>query len=1130
LSLSAAVALTGVAQAQIASPVANISPVNSDRDNSNPNSASGGRVNGLAAHPTNDRIYFAASEWGGLFRTTDRGRTWSYLPAHVPQATWDVEFDPSDGNVIVATSFYDGKTRPLSGINISRDGGSTWRVPTGARPAAGDCASAAARAEPAAFGIDFDRDAPDNVYVGTNCGLAVSRDGGATWDFIDPTPGDGGGLNVYDVIVHHNGIVDVCGDDGHQRSSDGGATFVAGAAETGNRCTLAASPDEADVIFMSLGTQIFESRDGGASWPTSFANPAPQGRIPFLTVNDRSGAAFDLWYGDVRLFRAGCTTPANTGSTAQRCPASGGWTAAQTGAHADVGDLAFDPNDATDACPAIFSNDGGVYFNERTGSDCHDPRWEQPTRSVTALWLWDMDGNARVAPGQEGVYMGQQDSGAFGTRDAPAASPDWNAPDCCDVFDVEAEPARVVYTLCCFGGGRATRMFLDDDSMDGGSEIPTYPAGNLVGFRDTDSLSNYAANSYALVTSAGVFFTTDIGASPIVWQTLGTGAPGGMCGIYSSRRRDGTPVFTARVGGCGLGRTGQLWQHAGATTTGAWTRVDRNGVSQFGAFGVNPTDPRHIVANDRSGATPEMVRTFDGGATWTRLPQLDSMLIGHGDFVAVTQQGARPGDAGYPQASMVAINPSDPDMIVAAGQDSGVFLSLDGGNSWQLVTDPRTNNALRPHLSRPLFAHFETFFNGHANLFVGARGRGAWRIAVNRPTYVAYSRFDGDAIGDLAIGSPWGIGTLEKSGNSFTALALKPNGSSFDGWLLNTADNRLEAVGDLDGNGRSEMVFASPWGIGVLYLNGSTYGARMLKPNGTRFGDWLLNTHDNRLGPLGDFDGNGDHEMLVSSPWGIGVFDFSGSSFDVPVMVPNGTRLDGWLLNTADNRFGPVGDFDSDGRDEVMVTSPWGIGIFNIDGGTISTAALKPNGSRFDGWLLNTADNRFGPVGDFNADNRDDIVVRSPWGIGLLNLSGNSFSGLMLKPNGTDFAGWQLDTGSDHSWAAGNFAATNRDDLFVAGIPGIAVMRFDTPSKTFQALAVGNNGTRFGGWLLNTQDNRFDGFRDLTGDGRADILVSSPWGIGILSQSTSGFDNPVIAANGTRFGGWLLNTMDNKLW
>jgi hypothetical protein len=1120
-----------LATAQIASPVVNISPVNSDRDNSDPNSASGGRVNKLAAHPTNDQIYFAASEWGGLYRSTDRGRNWSYIPSHVPQVTWDVEFDPSDANVLIATSFFDGKVSSRSGINVSRDGGVTWRLPPTARPELADCAIAAAAAEPAAFGIAFDPDTPDNVYVGTNCGLAISTDGGMTWDFTDPTPGDGGGLNVYDVIVHNNGIIDVCGDDGHQRSTDGGANFAAGAAEVGGRCTLAVSPDEANVLFMSVGTQIFESRNAGGSWPTSFVNPGPQGRIPFLKVNDRSGAAFDLWYGDTQLFRASCTTPANTNLNTARCPASNTWSNAQAGGHWDVGDLTFDPNDGQDACPVIFSNDGGVYFNQRSGSNCHDPRWEQPQRSVTALWLWDMDGNTRVTPGQEGVYMGQQDSGAFGTREAAGSAPDWNSPACCDVFDVEAENNRVVYTVCCFGGGgRATRMFLDGDNMDGGSEIPTYPTGNLVGFRDTDSLSNYAPNSYAVVTSSGVFFTTNIAAGTISWQQLGTGVPAGICGIYSSQRNDGTPVFTARVGGCRLGETGALWQHIGATTTGNWVQIQRNGASQFGAFGVNPRNPSHIIANDMSGSTPTMVRTFNGGTNWTALTQLDIMLTGNGDFLVQTQMGSQPGDNGYPQASLVAINPADSDMIVAAGQDSGVFLSLDGGNSWRPMTDPRTNNALRPHLSRPLFAHFETFFNGHANVYIGARGRGAWRVTINRYTFVTSSDFDGNGTGDIAIGSPWGIGTLEKTGNSFTALALKPNGSRFDGWLLNTADNRLEIIADLNGNGKSEMVFASPWGIGVLHLAGNTYRANMLHPNGTRFGGWRLNTEDNRFGPVGDFDGDGKDEVMVSSPWGIGVFEFNGTTFTVPVMAPNGTRFDGWLLNTADNRFGPVGDFDGDGKDEVMVSSPWGIGVFNIDGGTISTPALKPNGTRFDGWLLNTADNRFGPVGDFDGDSKDDIVVRSPWGIGLLNLSGSTFAGLMLKPNGTDFGGWLLDTASNGNWAAGNFAHNSRDDLFCSGLSGIAILNFDKPSKTFKATVVANNGSRFGGWLLSTQDNHFSGFHDITGDNRADIVVSSPWGIGVLSQSGNTFSLPISARNGTRFGGWLLNTLDNKFW
>jgi hypothetical protein len=47
-------------------------------------------------------------------------------------------------------------------------------------------------------------------------------------------------------------------------------------------------------------------------------------------------------------------------------------------------------------------------------------------------------------------------------------------------------------------------------------------------------------------------------------------------------------------------------------------------------------------------------------------------------------------------------------------------------------------------------------------------------------------------------------------------------------------------------------------------------------------------------------------------------------------MAPNGARFGGWLLGTTVNQFGPAGDFNGDGADEVFVTSPWGIGILKL--------------------------------------------------------------------------------------------------------------------------------------------------------------------------------------------------------
>jgi acyl-CoA hydrolase len=330
---------------------------------------------------------------------------------------------------------------------------------------------------------------------------------------------------------------------------------------------------------------------------------------------------------------------------------------------------------------------------------------------------------------------------------------------------------------------------------------------------------------------------------------------------------------------------------------------------------------------------------------------------------------------------------------------------------------------------------------------------------------------EGDPEAEILVSSPWGVGEWKLAGAAMTAPTMSPNGTRFGGWLLNTADNDIGPVADLDGDGRGEVLVSSPWGVGVWKLADSTMTAPMLAPNGTRFGGWLLNTADNDIGPVADYDGDHQAEILVSSPWGVGVWKLAGSTMTAPMLAPNGTRFGGWLLNTKDNDIGPAADFDGDGAAEVLVTSPWGVGVWKLAGSTMTAPVMAPNGTRFGGWLLNTADNDFGPVGDFDGDGHPEILVSSPWGISVWKMSGGTFSLLMMAPN----------------------------------------------------------GTRFGGWLLNTADNVFGPAADYDGDGKAEILVSSPWGVGIWKLAGSTMTAPMMAPNGTRFGGWLLNTADNNL-
>ena len=304
--------------------------------------STGGRVNHLG-RATNSILY-AASEFGGLFKSTDAGRSWARLDAHLPTRVSSVKASPGNPDLVVATSIYDGRVNSFAGINVSHDGGVTWSKPVSTKPPAGFCLNSPNVNEPSAFGIAFDPENAAHIFVGTNCGLAKSIDGGLNWTFINPERRATRATNVIDVVVHHGGIIDTCGFAGHFRSIDGGGTWVGpqagGTPLPAGVCSLAPSPDESSVLFATVGLRIFETDNGGASWNTEFANPKLVERVPFVATNKRQGRNFDLWFGNKQLFRASCTTPA-TPAPGARCPPSSTWTVTGSGSHPDMGDVVF---------------------------------------------------------------------------------------------------------------------------------------------------------------------------------------------------------------------------------------------------------------------------------------------------------------------------------------------------------------------------------------------------------------------------------------------------------------------------------------------------------------------------------------------------------------------------------------------------------------------------------------------------------------------------------------------------------------------------------------------------------------------------------------------------------------------
>ncbi|WP_455210865.1 hypothetical protein [Kaarinaea lacus] len=752
-----------------------INPNSSTLDPIDADGASGGRTNGLASVPGDNTTFYAATEWGGLYKSTDSGLTWFRLDGHLPVATWDIVVDPANTNRVFATSLYDGRVNPISGIQISNDAGVTWSHPLTAHPDpalegtaidntpdASFACNNARRTEPSAFGIALSPDVPQTVYVGTNCGLAISNDSGVTWRFIDPSPADAAD-NVWDVVAQAGGIVDVCGDDGHMRSMDGGITWNPGSGLPSGRCSITTSPDETYVLFVAAGdNNIYETDDGGASW-INMGTPdrRRQGRIPFVAVNDRTGTAFDLWYGDVSVFRGGCTTPATpapggvarcpAGRAAPATPPPAGWAGPFTrsaGAHDDAGYIVFDSSVAVDACPMIVSSDGGVFRNTDFGVDCQNPDWEQPNTTPHALWIYGMDGADQTGDDAEDLYFGTQDNGTFASTDAGVAAPSWFNRDCCDSFDIVADTIRVISTLCC---GYSIRY--SNPGMTGTTTIATNPPGGTTAFNFIDFIEQYGVNQYIAVSGSGAYITDDITASPVVWTQLGTASTpaGGFCGIHVSQS-GGVPTFYAQTF-CvpstnsifeALG-TGQLWKYTGTDPGGTWQRVDNNdGVTGgFGIVAVAPTDPNRIYASNLALAGPRMVFSTDGGLTWNNDAVLDARMTANGVFKYQNQAGPTPQPQlnGYIQPSLLQFHPTNPDIIVAGGRDSGVFLTVNGGANWGLLTDPiNSDTSGVPHLPRPWFAYFDLEPSdnpGELNLYVGTQGRGVWRLAIDNQPPVA---------------------------------------------------------------------------------------------------------------------------------------------------------------------------------------------------------------------------------------------------------------------------------------------------------------------------------------------------------------------------------------------------------
>jgi hypothetical protein len=230
----------------------------------------GGRTRSLVVDPTNTQRMWAGSVGGGVWRSTDGGRSWTALWER--QATLPVgslALDPSNPNVIYAGTGegqFNGDALGGDGIFKSADGGNTWtQLPATDGWDTVNCIAVC----------------PSNPQVILASkrygGIMRSADGGATW--ANARWGQGS----FDVRWHPTNpnlavahLMDYTSDWCHRAiyTTDGGVTWTnaGGLAEVlgfGNRLAVCYAPSSPNIVYAVCaadGGRIWKSTDGGQNY------------------------------------------------------------------------------------------------------------------------------------------------------------------------------------------------------------------------------------------------------------------------------------------------------------------------------------------------------------------------------------------------------------------------------------------------------------------------------------------------------------------------------------------------------------------------------------------------------------------------------------------------------------------------------------------------------------------------------------------------------------------------------------------------------------------------------------------------------------------------------------------------
>ena len=653
------------------------------------------------ANPGGGSITYGGS---GVYRSVDRGATWERVGLTNSGRIGRIAVNPHDPqNIFVAASgdlFNPGGER---GVYASTDGGTTWtRVLAGDNDTTGAVDLAIDPRDPnRVFAAMWDhRREPDlRRYGGVGSGLYRTSNGGTTWERLT------NGLPAPDATIGRIGV----------------------AVAVTNPQRVYAIVIQASGLFQGF----YRSDDGGDSWANIPADPKLA----------EAQASFGWWFGKLWVDPANEARVFAAGVTLCESQDSGATFTEHITPHADHHAMAWDPKVAG---RVYLGTDGGTYRSDINATNDQWTKAEyEPFTQFYSLDVSEQDATRLVG--------GTQDNGVNRSYGGTG----WNSYVFGDGLAALINPVNQDLVYGCFQYGNCFR------STDAGTTTTYFTPAIQSPRRNWFAPLQFDPNNPPILYFGGtrVHRSADNATTWVPISPDLTGGPGG--GSY--------PFGTVTT--IGIAKTdpnrilagtddGRLWftPNLGA----AWTRVtdpDVPGtwVTRVVVDPLNAAVAYATFSGFRSGGSlPYVLKTTDGGATWTSIS---------GDL---------------PQAPVNDIVVVGSSLYV--GTDVGVFLSSDAGATWVTAGEDLPNVPV---------TDLEYRAASHA-IYAATFGRGIYALqlpagqALNISTRVRVETDGGVMIGGFII-----TGTAPKT------VALRGVGPSLSNSGLNDvlADPTLELRG-----------------------------------------------------------------------------------------------------------------------------------------------------------------------------------------------------------------------------------------------------------------------------------------------------------------------------------------------